>query len=360
MKLFLHIGTEKTGTTSIQNFFHRNRERLAERGVLYPEAPGKRNQTGLTMAAGDISKRDPLRRTAGLKSDEKILAFREEMFAELAREARAKPYRIAVMSGEHCSSRLTKDAEVTWLRDQLTPIFSEVAIVVYLRRQDDYLLSTYSTSIKSGNTQKLDIPKEQTIEKRYNHWNLLSRWARVFGRENIICRKFERASLTNGDVVEDFLGLVGIPPESLEKPEDVNESLDAEALEFLRLFNRTVPRFIKGAQNPLRGNIAAVLSRSSDGPLLTLSDEELAGFMTLFDDSNRRVAEEYFGGVRTDSDDPLFGRRSDKRARVRSVTLTTERAVELAAALWQEKQAQVARLGGNKGPALRRRIKESE
>jgi len=364
VKLVLHIGTEKTGTTSVQNFFRWNRERLAERGILYPEAPGHRNHTGLATAAQSVDKRDPLRKTAGLKTEAQILAFREELFAGLAREAAARPFRLAVMSGEHCSSRLLEDEEVVWLKEQLDKLFTETRIVVYLRRQDDYLLSTYSTAVKSGNLNPIATPKERTIDKRYNHWDMLARWARVFGRGNIVCRKFERSALRNGDIVDDFLDVVGIDGRGLERPEPVNESLDAEALEFLRLFNKHVPRFVKGGLNPLRGNIAEALGQLPQGPLLTLPDAELAEFMGLFADSNRRVAEEYFGGPRGDTDDPLFERRSDTRARVQTSPLSAERAVELSALLWQEKQAQVNRLllkvKKHRGAAQRRKNEETD
>lgn len=37
-KLILHVGTHKTGTTSIQSFFHANRERLKDFGIYYPDA----------------------------------------------------------------------------------------------------------------------------------------------------------------------------------------------------------------------------------------------------------------------------------------------------------------------------------
>lgn len=36
MKLFLHIGPHKTGTTSVQNFFYDHRKELNKRGLLYP------------------------------------------------------------------------------------------------------------------------------------------------------------------------------------------------------------------------------------------------------------------------------------------------------------------------------------
>ena len=39
MKLILHIGTHKTGTTALQQFLHANREALAARGFHYATPP---------------------------------------------------------------------------------------------------------------------------------------------------------------------------------------------------------------------------------------------------------------------------------------------------------------------------------
>ena len=37
--LVLHIGTEKTGTTSIQEFLKKNRDKLRKKGVYIPQSP---------------------------------------------------------------------------------------------------------------------------------------------------------------------------------------------------------------------------------------------------------------------------------------------------------------------------------
>ena len=343
MDLFLHIGTEKTGTTAIQRFFKANREALGERGICYPAAPGNENHLALARAAILFDKRGPLRRTAQIRTDDDVRNFRETLLANLSAELAERPYRFAVMSNEHCSSHLLVDEEVQWLKDALSPLFDRIRIIVYLRRQDDYLLSSYSTAVKSGVTHPLAIPRERAIHVHYDHWDLLSRWARVFGRDNIIARRFEKTSLKSGDVVDDFLDCVGVDA-NLPRPDTANESLDAESLEFLRLFNEHVPRLTDEGISPLRNNVVPLLSQISKGPLLTLPEAELADFMALFRDSNARVAAEYFGGTRTGSDDPLFAPRSDSRPRVTEVTLTVERVVEICAWLWQSKQAQVDRV----------------
>jgi len=344
VELYLHIGTEKTGTSSVQNFFGNNREFLARAGVLYPETPGHRNHTGLAGAAIEVSTRGALRKTLGIKTDQDVEDLRARLVSGLAAEISSRPFKKAVMSGEHCSSRLLSDGEVGWLKDVLAPHFAKIYIVVYLRRQDDFLLSTYSTGVKSGSQRRLDIPPQEVIQNRYDYWGLVSRWARVFGKEQIICRKFERGALKSGDIVEDILAVTGIEASpAFDRPQDANESLDADSLEFLRLFNAHVPRFVRGEINPARANVIGLLSQMSSGPLVTLSDPQLREFMGFFEESNRKVAMEYFGGARSGPGDALFEPRADTRPRTAPVTLSPERAVEISAYLWQQKQEQVDR-----------------
>jgi hypothetical protein len=364
--LYLHIGTEKTGTTSIQRFFRSNRDLLRGKGVLYPSSPGNENHTGLTVAAQELSRHGPLRKIRGIRTPEQARKFRDELVRDLTGEFHSGTFRTVVMSGEHCSSRLLDDSEVQWLKDVLSPHFENVWIVIYVRRQDDYLLSTYSTSVKSGATATLQLPNPETVENRYNHWNLLARWSRIFGRGNVICRKYEKSALKSGDVVEDFLSVTGIDASAdFARPENINESLDAETLEFLRLFNHHIPRFSRQELNPNRDNIVRLLSKLSRGPLITMAEGDLARFMGQFSASNRQVAEEYFGGAREDSDDPLFERRTDTRPRQSDVSLSVERAVEICAGLWQEKQLQLDRaqermrkVRGPDAPARLRRRKK--
>lgn len=53
MKLYIHIGTEKTGSSFIQTLFSRNRSRLVESGIYYPKAMFKNQE--YKMHEGEIS-----------------------------------------------------------------------------------------------------------------------------------------------------------------------------------------------------------------------------------------------------------------------------------------------------------------
>jgi hypothetical protein len=334
LDLYLHIGTEKTGTTSLQKFLKEHRNALGERRTLYPLSPGKSNHTALATVALDDSRRGPLRRMAGVTSARQLKSFRADFVKNLAAELKDGSYDKVIMSNEHCSTRLVSDPELEYLRDLLKPFFDAIHIVVYIRRQDDYLLSGYSTHVKNGLTDPVRLPEGEKALQRYDHWGLLSRWARVFGRERIVCRKYERTELVGGSIEDDFLAVVGVAGEpDLEKQFAMNQSLDASALEFLRLFNKYTT--LEERPPALIGLLASI----SDGPLMSLPEETLAAFMEQFRESNRLVAEEYFGGALPAPGDPLFG-KADSRARSLGQTLDVERVVQIAAHLWRSKASE--------------------
>jgi hypothetical protein len=229
------------------------------------------------------------------------------------------------MSNEHCSSRLLTDAEVETLHRLLSRFFDRIRIVVYLRRQDDFVVSTYSTGVKNGQPVPLRSPRKAQIEARYNYAELLERWSRPFGRKNVICRKFEKASLVSGDLISDFLSATNLDTTlDWERPGSLNSSLDARCLEFLRLVN------VQFGRNQRPPGLVPRLERISDGPLLDLPEAERVALMQMLRPSNRKVANRFFDGPLVDSDDPLFAPRADSRPRTSEAELSADDVVSLA------------------------------
>ena len=330
MDLTLHIGTEKTGSTSIQRYLAKNRVRLREEGILFPLAPGLDNQRALTAIAEENSEDSALQEIFDIRNPGDLQRFRKELRGKLKEELNAAGCSHVVMSNEHCSSRLRDHSQVEYLRAFLGEFFDRIRILVYIRRQDDFLVSTYSTMVKTGRTNPIHVPTMKGQLRRYDHWDLLSRWAEVFGRENMICRKYDRSELVDGDIIHDFGVQAGVPTTpDYERPVMTNESLDADALEFLRIFNRYYNR------TGHRPQLVQALAAISNGPLVTLPEGELVKFMELFGESNEKVATEYFGGPIQGSDNPLFPARTDRRVRDVYKPLTIDRAVQIAALLWQ-------------------------
>ena len=84
--LILHIGTTKTGSTSIQHVLAQNRDALLAQGVLYPRSPGDPQHDLLAYAMMEnIAHRDRLETTLwkGLAPDVRIEQFVEEFAAEM-------------------------------------------------------------------------------------------------------------------------------------------------------------------------------------------------------------------------------------------------------------------------------------
>lgn len=287
MKITIHIGLEKTGTTSIQGFLNHRRAELLAKGVLFPEAPGKSNQTLLAAAAMS----DPVNiraRAIAQGGADFADTLAQNMRAEIAA---AKPERL-LLSNEHCSSRLHSVEEVTRLRTLLEQFGEVERVIVYLRRQDEFLLSTYSTSVKSGDSRPFALPSDRKMRSRYDFQALLELWAGVFGREAMQPRRFQPSAWAGGDLLSDFCAAAGLEVGDRSAPAR-NLSLSAEGLEFLRLLNKE-----KGGIRD--GRVVRAVGAATKGPKLSLSTAERRAFVQSFDDSNHRVSETFFDGA------PLF------------------------------------------------------
>ena len=132
-KAYLHIGVEKTGTTTIQSFLAKNREALRVEGYLYPIAPGPVNHVGLTIfAANNQTVVVDLLRSVGLTAGDDLTAYRSKMMADLEDSARRSDCHTLIFSNEHLSSRIRNEDSLELLRNGLLGIVDEVTVGIYL------------------------------------------------------------------------------------------------------------------------------------------------------------------------------------------------------------------------------------
>jgi hypothetical protein len=294
---FVHIGTEKTGTTTIQNFLSKNRSRLLKQGIYYPRSPGNQNHTALAVYAMRDARMSGIRRSSGVSNAEEVPEFRDRLTTRLDRELRDSDAETILFSNEHLSSRLSMPVEIERVRDLCARYASRTVVVVYVRNQVDYLVSSFGTTIKGGSTRKFPYPLNKRRIRTMDYWTLLEAWRNAFGRENMIVRRFEPQDFVDGDLLADFAAQIPFEIGGFVRPEPRNLALGAKELAFLRAFNARVPRWIEATPNAGRGNIVAALTRCGEqGPRLSVSPEIAAGIMANFKRSNRRVSEEYFGG----------------------------------------------------------------
>lgn len=202
MKLVLHIGMNKTGSSALQRYFAGNRAELARRGLLYPragcgEGAGGRQHFALAGSLGFAP-------TPGAVDDGDVARIRRLIDEEIAA---CRPHTV-VLSSEVFVRR----GSVERVR-RFTDGF-DVRVLVYLRRHDHWWSSLYSQSVK----MVVDPPWEPNFRSYHAHTlrrgrlhvdyaAFLRQWGEVFGNENLIVRPYERAQI--GDVAVDAMERIG-------------------------------------------------------------------------------------------------------------------------------------------------------
>ncbi len=304
MHCFLHIGTEKTATTTLQAFFHHRRAELADQGVLYTRAAGETNNWRLALAAYDDDRNDDRSGEAGVEGPASRERFRRQLTDELGAEteaARAAGLGSVLFSSEHLHSRLRRPEELERLARVLSALgVTETTVIVYLREQASLAASLHSTLVKHG-ARSLHPPPPSDVYFRHvcDHRATVERFESVFGSGNVVPRLFESAALVNGSIIEDLLHVVGVEVDAavVERGDgdgDLNRSLSASELEVLSRVNEQLPYAIDGALNPARVGLVRRLEGWSVGPGYRLPAGRAARYREAFAASNDWVRQRFF------------------------------------------------------------------
>lgn len=208
MKLIVHIGAGKTGSSSIQKALEASFDPLGDQNMKY---------LGLMLEHGSGSKIPSWRKTSG--SPEFFLQYHQKDAIEQLKAVLLEEMQHPENAGLHA---LIWSNEWMFERaERILPALKlveaegvDVEIVVYVRRHDRWIASSYvQWGIKNKAYPGPIRPfsewlkgREFTIEK------LLSPWLSAFG-ENVSVLNFDASS----DVVEHFLKRLGLPPVSVER-----------------------------------------------------------------------------------------------------------------------------------------------
>jgi len=289
----LHIGSGKTGTSSIQRMCTRNRRILADEGVLYPQSPGTPRHVlvGMACRPDEGLTATVYWRRMGKPEPEQL---RSRVFAELQAEIVEAGTPRLLLSDEGIYS--LPEEGIERLSGLLERFASSVRLVVYLRRQDDHLISRYQQSVKVGETRRLADFVELDYARGYDYYTRLTQFRSVIRPDEFVVRPFDRSRFPDGSVLGDFLAAskLATPLEKFRIPGMRNESLDAERIELMRLVNIAQIE-LHGAPDADNRPIVRALRAASRGPVLTLPEPALDEFMAKWDEPNRAVAREYLG-----------------------------------------------------------------
>jgi len=302
--LVVHIGSGKTGTTSIQRLLADNREVLARHGVLYPRSPGneRHGRFGLHLVANERMPDEPLWRR--VEGDVTPAEFRARLVGDLRDEVAAHGLPRLLLSDEALYG--APDDVLERLRSFATAHADRLTLLCYLRRQDDHVASRYQQVVKVGEVRRMvERVASMDLSSTYDYDRRLATWERIVEPDRFVVRRFEPAGFVDGSLAADFLAAADIdaPLDAFSRVRRQNESLDAESVEFLRILN--LHRVHEQGATVGQVNNRRLVRRLADalsGPTLTLPREQLEAFMTHWEPGNQRVRERYFA----DEDGPLF------------------------------------------------------
>jgi hypothetical protein len=157
VQAFIHIGTEKTGTTTIQTAMQANREALAGRGVAYLKSPGARSHRLLTAYCMRDDRADDFFRDNGITDPQDRQAFLAKFLKRFLSEMAHLPpgAQTVLTSSEHFHSRLIHEDELEKLHKLFAVFCTRATVIVYLRPQVDTAISNYSMALKCGHAPDL-------------------------------------------------------------------------------------------------------------------------------------------------------------------------------------------------------------
>jgi hypothetical protein len=246
--LYLHFGTHKTGSTSIQTYLYRYREELKKIGFYYPSEGSYffMGESSQSLFAHSIIGERPKYISKNLRWD------KESCISDLKRDLDNSKSSNTIISSEHLSSIKTEDS-LAEIKSIFANYFDNIKIIIYLRRQDHYFESRYNQRVKTG---LITASFEEVLKEwlgNYNYNEYLEMLSNVFGKANIIIRPFEKSQLHMQNVVYDFFKILHLKLDG-NIQNDINKSIPTEMSEVLRLFNsnfnnhsqrRSFFRFIK-------------------------------------------------------------------------------------------------------------------
>ncbi len=297
--VYLCIGTQKTGTTFLQEFMRRNEKALKKQGYCYPK---------FELGINGMKNRNAYFLVHHSKLGNKEACQKEE--AEFKRIAYSKIKELSkefpniVLSDENIWYGCKRKGFWTEVLNEFHNIGCEVKVVVYLRRQDQVIESLWKQRLKG---MACDTFSFSEFCERGSGWFPLDYFqhctniAEAVGRENLTVRIYERGQFEGAEqsLLSDYLQTINV---ELTKDFDrgktgANYSLNGNFIEMKRIMNG-VPRY-KQMHNFMRGPIvAASVHQEQMEPLektSVFSYEDLVKFMSRFDESNRKVAVEFLG-----------------------------------------------------------------
>jgi len=279
-KLYLHIGTPKTGTTLLQFIFRDKSEDMQSEGIYYTD---------------DFN--DYARKIFG-----GVIPDTEKYFKQLAAITPDKCDVLISTEFLAGTSPLVGRVDINELAQNLrksTEGLFEVKIIIYLRRMDLWLESKYMQYISGG--LGLDISfKEYLILNDIENFDfnkVVSAYANAFNKENMVVRIYDKKYLPEkNSLVNQFADILNLPclkNIDLKKYSNTqsNSGFNSTAVEIARL---CMPQATKEEQKEIRRILSYASRKVPFQKNIFFTMEERKKLLEAKKNSYELIGREYF------------------------------------------------------------------
>jgi hypothetical protein len=238
--IYLHIGSPKTGTTSIQKFIHDHAKELATHEFFVP--PGLHAELPLSLL-DEQHRKLKLRWPPYWPVIDKPC---EQVWHEVVQQFVTSGCSKCIISAENFSELVDflnpdgSDPYGARLRQFLSGF--EIRVIVYLRPVSEHVQSMYKERIKTDaeirSCENLLCSWQKSRRSYFYPSRYLDYYTGLFGKDNIQIRKYSRSAFPGGDIVPDFLNAISCPlPVAIATPLHENMSIPDQEVKLKRLFN---------------------------------------------------------------------------------------------------------------------------
>lgn len=198
MKVVLHAGFPKTGSSSLQEYLASHRLSLSQAGILYPKFDKFASHWALTGAFHDVPHmyHHVRRRIATDDVSQRLNAARKRLHSLLAA---VKDDTVVVLSHEGFGADLSAAKGVSELREMLLGFTDHVQVVAYARNPVELYPSSIQQRLKTLN-HRIKSPAEWVSDQPARAEHLRS----IFGEDHCEIRIYSSSTLLNGDIIDEF------------------------------------------------------------------------------------------------------------------------------------------------------------
>ncbi|MCP4380199.1 MAG: hypothetical protein GY798_02030 [Hyphomicrobiales bacterium] len=245
IRIYVHIGLTKTGSTTIQDLFLNNRPLLRSRGIVYYNDKSRNFSTNDFPAALDEKfYLERYMRLRGLYKDEILKKkHQNEVFKHIRKTIRRNKSAKIVISSEVLSA--IKPQSVKKLKKFLVKCCKDeefsIRIICYVREPVSWFTSSFQEEIKArGRT--IDNPIDVKVPFRF----YLRKYINAFGIENVDVREFNPNQFAEGSLIADFFEAIGESSVNIHDfdYQTQNESLSLQAARIISEFNAVHPLYV--------------------------------------------------------------------------------------------------------------------